>query len=63
MGIATGALRQFVEGETVRPLYAYVAKHNIASQRVLEKCGFRILREDSGLSIEPDIVLEQYVLE
>jgi RimJ/RimL family protein N-acetyltransferase len=24
----------------VRPLYAFVAKHNIASRRVLEKCGF-----------------------
>ncbi len=62
-GIATGALRLFIEGETVRPLYAYVAKPNIASQRVLEKCGFLLLLEDSGMSIEPDIVLEKYVLE
>jgi RimJ/RimL family protein N-acetyltransferase len=23
-----------------RPLFAYVAAHNVGSQRVLEKCGF-----------------------
>jgi len=27
-----------------RPLYAYVAKHNRASIRALEKCGFMITR-------------------
>lgn len=39
-GIATRALATFLVQETVRPLYGYVVKHNIASQRVLEKCGF-----------------------
>jgi RimJ/RimL family protein N-acetyltransferase len=39
-GIATAALRQFIELDTVRPLYAGVALHNVASRRVLEKCGF-----------------------
>lgn len=61
-GIATAALRQFLEQETTRPLYAHVARHNIGSRRVLEKCGFRLLREDSGLSLEPGVVLEEYVL-
>lgn len=60
-GIATAALQHFLEQEPARPLYAHVARHNIASRRVLEKCGFRLLREDSGLSIEPDINLEEYV--
>jgi RimJ/RimL family protein N-acetyltransferase/protein tyrosine phosphatase (PTP) superfamily phosphohydrolase (DUF442 family) len=39
-GIATRALATFLEQEPVRPLYGYVAKHNVASRRVLEKCGF-----------------------
>jgi RimJ/RimL family protein N-acetyltransferase len=60
--IATAALQHFLEEESARLLYAHVARHNIASRRVLEKCGFRLLREDSGLSIEPDINLAEYVL-
>ena len=41
-GVATSALAQFLETEPGRPLYANVAKHNVGSIRVLEKCGFRI---------------------
>ncbi len=41
-GVATSALAQFLETVPGRPLYAYVAKHNVGSIRVLEKCGFRI---------------------
>jgi RimJ/RimL family protein N-acetyltransferase len=29
-----------------RPVYAHVAKHNFASIRVLQKCGFQLARED-----------------
>ena len=39
-GIATQALTAFLEIVTARPLYAHVVKHNVASIRVLEKCGF-----------------------
>ncbi len=39
-GIATRALAEFLNHVTQRPLYAHVAKHNLASIRVLEKCGF-----------------------
>ncbi len=39
-GIASRALAEFVQIERTRPLYAHVAPHNIASRRVLEKCGF-----------------------
>jgi RimJ/RimL family protein N-acetyltransferase len=39
-GVATKALAEFLSLMKVRPLYAYVAKHNLASIRVLEKCGF-----------------------
>jgi RimJ/RimL family protein N-acetyltransferase len=45
-GIATQALAAFLDQVTPRPLYAYVAKHNIGSRRVLEKCGFILTGED-----------------
>lgn len=40
-GIATAALSEFLFHDRARPLHAYVATQNIASVRVLEKCGFR----------------------
>jgi RimJ/RimL family protein N-acetyltransferase len=45
-GVATRALAEFLRLEARRPLYAGVARHNAASLRVLQKCGFRISRED-----------------
>lgn len=45
-GVASQALRLFLEQVPERPLYAHVAKHNLASRRVLEKCGFRLWGED-----------------
>ena len=39
-GLATKALSDLVEELDSRPLYAYVAKTNAGSIRVLEKCGF-----------------------
>src|SRR5262245_60295849 len=39
-GVATTALAAFVGGLTMRPLYARAAADNMASIRVLEKCGF-----------------------
>ena len=41
-GIATQALSAFLRLEQRRPLYAGVAKHNLASIRVLQKCGFNL---------------------
>jgi RimJ/RimL family protein N-acetyltransferase len=45
-GIATKALREFLKQVKIRPLVAHVVKHNIASRRVLEKCGFTFIREE-----------------
>jgi RimJ/RimL family protein N-acetyltransferase len=45
-GVATKALALFLDQVTARPLYAHVAKHNIGSRRVLEKCGFTICGEE-----------------
>ena len=49
-GIATGALAEFLKIETGRPLHACVAKHNIASARVLQKCGFTV-RGETGVFV------------
>src|ERR1043165_2116248 len=46
-GVATRALAEFLHVVTERPLYAHVAKHNVGSIRVLEKCGFDHEREES----------------
>ncbi|HUG33833.1 MAG TPA: GNAT family N-acetyltransferase [Anaerolineales bacterium] len=46
-GIATQALAEYVKIVTTRPLSAHVAKHNVGSRRVLEKCGFTVIGEDS----------------
>jgi RimJ/RimL family protein N-acetyltransferase len=39
-GYATAALRTYLDVDPHRPLYAFVADHNVGSRRVLEKCGF-----------------------
>jgi len=62
-GIASEALNQFLGQITRRPLYARTAKHNIASQKVLQKCGFEIIGEDSWTP-SPEIGLTQeFILE
>ena len=45
-GIATQALLLFLGFVKTRPLYAHVARHNIGSRRVLEKCGFKVILEE-----------------
>jgi len=51
-GIASAALAEFSREVKIRPLYAHIAKHNLASRRVLEKCGF-VMHEE---------VLKEFVL-
>lgn len=61
-GIATKALEEFLKHITTRPLYAHVAKHNIGSRRVLEKCGFTISREERFFSQILGQDIEEYIL-
>jgi len=53
-GVATRALRTFVDLLGERPLFAHVARHNLGSIRVLEKCGFEAQSEETG----PDGIVE-----
>jgi RimJ/RimL family protein N-acetyltransferase len=57
-GIATTALSAFLCHDTTRPLYAGVAKHNLASIRVLEKCGFTIVDEGGDPDQAEHVLLE-----
>lgn len=50
-GIASQALQQLISREPIRPLYGYAVKHNIASQRVLEKCGFEPAGEEEAYRV------------
>jgi RimJ/RimL family protein N-acetyltransferase len=61
-GIATRALAAFLDHVKTRPLYAHVAKHNIGSRRVLEKCGFTIVGEDKGLPDAGGEEVEGFIL-
>jgi RimJ/RimL family protein N-acetyltransferase len=47
-GIATQSLELLLGCETERPLHAHVASSNLASRRVLEKCGFRTIAEETA---------------
>ena len=60
-GIATKALAEFLKIIETRPLYAHVAKHNIGSRRILEKCGFTVIGEDRYMNRAREEV-EEFVL-
>ena len=60
-GIATKALAAFLGHVKTRPLYAHVAKHNIGSLRVLEKCGFTVIGEDKYSNSRGEEV-EEFIL-
>jgi RimJ/RimL family protein N-acetyltransferase len=59
-GIASAALSAFLCLEQTRPLYAGVAPHNIASIRVLQKCGFTLCQ--SAIDEEPELAGESHIL-
>ena len=61
-GIATAALQQFLKVFQIRPLHARVAKDNVGSTRVLQKCGFKITGEDKGFANARGMEIEEYVL-
>ena len=61
-GIATAALSQFLVKITARPLKAHVVKSNLASIRVLEKCGFRIVGEENPVGTD-DPNDQEFVME
>ena len=61
-GVATKALATFLEHVKARPLYAHVAKSNVGSRRVLEKCGFTIVGEEKGFPDAHGEEVEEFIL-
>lgn len=61
-GLATAALAAFLEELEVRPLYARAAKDNIASIRVLEKCGFTVTGEEKGFANARGQEIQEFIL-
>jgi RimJ/RimL family protein N-acetyltransferase len=62
--IATRALTVFLaQVNTTRPIYARVAKDNLGSRRVLEKCGFRVIGEMKGFANARGAEIEELHLE
>ena len=63
-GIATLALAEFLTHHNkTRPIYARVAKDNLGSRRVLEKCGFTIIGESKGFANARGQEIEEFLLE
>ena len=63
-GIATRALTALLaQADTTRPIYARVAKDNLGSRRVLEKCGFRVTGETKGFAKARGEEIEDLTLE
>ena len=63
-GIATWALKEFLaQKNQIRPIYARVAKDNLGSRRVLEKCGFKIIGESKGFANARGQEIEEFLLE
>ena len=60
-GIATKALKEFLEIETRRPIFGRVAFDNFGSQKVLEKCGFVKVGTDKGFAYARQAEIEEYV--
>jgi RimJ/RimL family protein N-acetyltransferase len=62
-GIATAALRQLLRCIPARPMYASAAKDNMASLRVLEKCGFTIRGSGKAFATARGEEIEEVFLE
>jgi RimJ/RimL family protein N-acetyltransferase len=63
-GIATWALGEFLRTVNLkRPMYARVAKDNLGSRRVLEKCGFAVIGEERGYANARGMEIAELLLE
>ncbi len=60
-GIATKALKMFLEIEKSRPIYGRVAFDNFGSQKVLEKCGFEKIGTDKGFANARGKEIEEFI--
>jgi RimJ/RimL family protein N-acetyltransferase len=62
-GIATAALAAMLREVTERPLYAYVARSNVGSIRVVEKCGFTAIGSERHVDERMGEEIDEVLLE
>lgn len=60
-GLATESLKMFLRDAVTRPLFARVAYDNYGSQKVLEKCGFKITGTDKGFANARKMEIEEFI--
>ena len=60
-GIASNALKEFFDIETIRPIFGRVAFDNFGSQKVLEKCGFIKIGSDKGFANARQTDIEEFI--
>jgi RimJ/RimL family protein N-acetyltransferase len=60
-GVATKALKDFLDIETIRPILGRVAFDNFGSQKVLEKCGFIKIGSDKGFANARQTEIEEFI--
>jgi RimJ/RimL family protein N-acetyltransferase len=61
-GIATQSLRAFLRMVQQRPIFGRAAKDNLASIRVLEKCGFAVCGEERAFAKARGTEVEALIL-
>jgi RimJ/RimL family protein N-acetyltransferase len=62
-GLATVALKAFLQVDGTRPLYARAARDHTASIRVLEKCGFVVIGYETSFANARGAEIEEAILE
>jgi RimJ/RimL family protein N-acetyltransferase len=61
-GLATRALKRMLQLVADRPISARAATDNLGSIRVLQKCGFKIIGNDTGFANGRGEDMEEYIL-
>ena len=60
-GVASTAVKDFLNIETTRPIFGRVAFDNYGSQKVLEKCGFVKIGTDKGFANAQQAEIEEFI--
>lgn len=61
-GVASEALRQFLDLVAARPLHGRAAKDNLGSIEVLRKCGFELIGEERGFANARGVEIDEVVM-
>ena len=60
-GLATEAVRKFLDVEKTRPIHGRVAYDNFGSQRILEKVGFERIGKEKGFANARGKEIEEFI--